>query len=210
MLMLLEKHIGAFFFFSFFLSKARFELYYSLFFRFFKSKFFPHRSIFDAKENKGSFAWKSILKARELVKRGLKWRIGNGSQVRIFQDAWLPGSRQGKALSLALESHANAMVSSLINHVDRYWKVAEIDSLFLPEEAAIIKAIQLSLFDRDDFPVWPYTRDGVFSVKSGYHLLMEQDEPELFDIPNGGVNSKVWKAIWHMRVPNKVKSRVAS
>ena len=80
------------------------------------------------------------------------------------------------------------MVSSLINHVDRYWKVAKIDSLFLPEEVAIIKAIQLSLFDRDDLPVWPYTRGGVFLVKSGYHLLMEQDEPELF-IPNGGVNS---------------------
>ena len=100
------------------------------------------------------------------------------------------------------------MVSSLINHVDRYWKVAKIDSLFLPEEAAIIKAIPLSLFDRDDLPIWPYTCDGVFSVKSGYHLLMEQDEPELFDIPNGRVNSKVWKAIWHMRVPNKVKSLV--
>ena len=101
---------------------------------------------------KGSFAWKSILKGRELIKHGLKWRIGNGSQVRIFHDAWLPGSRQGKVLSPAIESHA-----SLINHVDKCWKVVEIDSLF----------------DRDDLPFWPYSRDGVFSVKSSYCLLME-------------------------------------
>ena len=40
----------------------------SLFSRFFKSKYFPHGSIFYAKDNKGSFAWKSILKGRELIK----------------------------------------------------------------------------------------------------------------------------------------------
>ena len=91
----------------------------SLFFHFFKSKFFPCGSIFDAKENKGSFAWRSILKGRDLIKSGLKWRIRNGSKVRIFLDAWLPGSRQGKVLSPVSYSHKNSLVSSLINQVDK-------------------------------------------------------------------------------------------
>ena len=51
--------------------------------------------------------------------------------------------------------------------------MAEIDSMFIPEEVAIINAIPLSLFDRDDFHFWPYTRDGVYTVKSGYQVLME-------------------------------------
>ena len=59
----------------------------SLFFKFFKTKIFPHGTIFDAKENKGSFAWKSILKGRDVIRQGLKWRIGNGSKVRIFSNA---------------------------------------------------------------------------------------------------------------------------
>ncbi|XP_030924829.1 uncharacterized protein LOC115951829 [Quercus lobata] len=71
----------------------------SLFFKFFKGKIFPHGTIFDAKENKGSFAWKSILKGRDVIRQGLKWRIGNGSKVHIFSDAWLPGHRQGKVIS---------------------------------------------------------------------------------------------------------------
>ena len=129
----------------------------SLFFHFFKSKIFPRGSIFDAKENKGSFAWRSILKGRDLIRSGLKWRIGNGSRVRIFLDTWLPGSRQGRVLSPVSESHENSLVSSLINQVDRSWKVAEIDSMFIPEEVAIIKAIPLSLFDQDDLHFWPYT-----------------------------------------------------
>nr|XP_023927486.1 uncharacterized protein LOC112038880 [Quercus suber] len=180
----------------------------SLFYRFFKSKYFPHGSIFDAKDNKGSFAWKSILKGRELITRGMKWRIGNGSQVRIFHDAWLPGSQLGRVHSPAPDSHANALVSSLINHVDRCWREAEIDSLFLPEEAAIIKTIPLSLFDQADLPFWPYTRDGLFSVKSGYHLSMEQDGTELTGTSIAGATSPCWKAIWRMHVPNRVKSLV--
>ena len=45
-------------------------------------------------------------------------------------------------------------------------------------------------------------------VKSGYRLLMEQDEPESIDTSNGGENSNVWKPIWRMRVSNRVKSLV--
>ncbi|KAL0003703.1 hypothetical protein SO802_011264 [Lithocarpus litseifolius] len=85
-------------------------------------------------------------------------------------------------------------------------KLVEIDSLFLPGKAALIKVIPLSLFDRDDLQFWPYTHDGVYSVKSGYRLLMEQEEMELAVTFTGGANSKVWKAIWSMRVPNRVRT----
>ena len=43
----------------------------SLFHQFFKAKFFPNGSILDAKEGNGSFAWKSILKGRDVIKKGL-------------------------------------------------------------------------------------------------------------------------------------------
>ena len=101
----------------------------SLFFKFFKTKFFPHGTIFDAKENKGSFAWKSILKGRDVIRQGLKWRIGNGSKVRIFNDAWLPGHRQGKVTSPVANGQADEMVSMLINHESMCWKEDEIDRL---------------------------------------------------------------------------------
>ena len=86
--------------------------------------------------------------------------------------------------------------------------MAEIDRLFLPDEAAIIKAIPLSLFDQAGLPFWPYSCDGVFSVKSGYHRLMELEDTELNGAANIGTTSPVWKAIWRMNVPNCVKSLV--
>ena len=53
----------------------------SLFYRFFKAKFFPMGCILEAKEGTGSFAWKSILKGREIIQKGMLWRVGNGSSI---------------------------------------------------------------------------------------------------------------------------------
>ena len=56
------------------------------------------------------------MKGREVIRQGLKWRIGNGSKVRIFCDAWLPGSWQGTVVSPIADGQVDAMVYSLINH----------------------------------------------------------------------------------------------
>lgn len=44
----------------------------SLFHRFFKSKFFPKGCILKVKEGNGSFAWKSILRRRDVICKGMQ------------------------------------------------------------------------------------------------------------------------------------------
>ena len=63
----------------------------SLFFKVFSTKYFPSSSVFDAKSSKGPYAWRSILKARQVVQEGMLWRIGDGSKIRVFHDKWIPG-----------------------------------------------------------------------------------------------------------------------
>ena len=63
----------------------------SLFYRVFKPNFFPHCSIMEATESQPwSYAWRSILKGREVLKEGMRWMIGDGSSIRIWSDSWLP------------------------------------------------------------------------------------------------------------------------
>ena len=63
----------------------------SLFYRVFKARFFPRETILEAKESSStSYAWKSILKGRDVILKGALWRIGDGKRVRIWGDNWLP------------------------------------------------------------------------------------------------------------------------
>ena len=53
-----------------------------LFYKVFKAKYFPNYSVLgDGVRQKGSYAWQSILKAREVVGLGVAWRIGDWKKV---------------------------------------------------------------------------------------------------------------------------------
>ena len=71
----------------------------SLFYRVFKAKYFPTGTIFNAKASSGSYAWKSILKSRKVILLGARWRIGDGSSVKVFKDSWLSSAHSGRVLS---------------------------------------------------------------------------------------------------------------
>ena len=177
----------------------------SLFHRFFKAKFFPRGSILDAKVGSGSFAWKSILKGRDVIRKGLHWRVGNGSEIRIYQDRWLPDPYLSQVLSSPEFLGMDARVSVLLDGVNRCWLPEVIDNLFLPHEAKMIKSIPISLVDCDDKIFWPLTANGEYSVKTGYKLLSNldaSDNPGSSDISQ---SKHIWKTIWNLNVPNRVK-----
>ena len=126
----------------------------TLFFRFFKVKIFPHGSIFDARVKNGSYAWRSIIKGCEVIMRGMRWRIGDGSSVWIYQDSWLPIIENGRVSSPISDNNLDALVASLIDQNQCSWREAEVDKIFLPREASIIKAIPLSFSSSCDKIFW--------------------------------------------------------
>ena len=47
----------------------------------------------------GCFVWQSILKACQVIALRSLWRIGDGHNVLIRGDGWLPGPHYNKVLS---------------------------------------------------------------------------------------------------------------
>ena len=121
------------------------------FYLIFKVKYFPNNNIMEATNpSSASYAWRSILKGREVIKRGAIWRIEDGRPTTIWGDRWLPVKHSPKVVSPKVDSLSEARVCTLIDSNQRRWKNEVIDATMLNFEAKIIKkkfpcAIQTNL-----------------------------------------------------------------
>ena len=160
----------------------------------------------EAKDSRGgSYAWRSILKGRDVIQRGARWRVRDGKSINIWQHRWIPRKTSSLVVSYPIESMENCSVAVLIDESERRWNEEMIDGIFSQEEAAIIKKIPLSRRVNEDVPIWPYTNDGQYTCKTGYWFLKEEAKMDFVQV-DSGADSSLWKGIWSLQIPNRVKN----
>ena len=127
----------------------------------------------------GSYAWKSILRGRDIIQRGALWRVGSGQKINIWQQCWLPRKHPMFLATCLLESFENYTVDSLIDPSTRRWNEEMVDGLFVEEDAKLIKKIPLSRPVIEDTLYWPYSTLGNYTCKSRYRFLKEEEKLHL-------------------------------
>ena len=72
----------------------------SLLYKVFGTKYFPNSSILEASIHpQCSFAWRSILQVRDVINKGVVWRVWNGESIKIWEHKWLPEPSNSKVVS---------------------------------------------------------------------------------------------------------------
>lgn len=134
----------------------------------FKSKYFPNGTIFDAKKSSGFYAWKSTIKERGKISMGAKWRVGDGRDIWVFKDFWLPGNSGGQVTSPPLVLDVDTCVANLIGDSVEWWNTRIIDEHFSPFEAQSIKSIPLCISPQPNYLHWPFERNGKLLCEIGF------------------------------------------
>ncbi|MCI14112.1 putative ribonuclease H protein, partial [Trifolium medium] len=58
--------------------------------------YFPRSSFLEANlGNNPSYVWRSLLKSRYVLTLGCRWRIGDGSKIKVMNEPWLRGEGRG-------------------------------------------------------------------------------------------------------------------
>ncbi|XP_058181170.1 uncharacterized protein LOC131299601 [Rhododendron vialii] len=186
----------------------------SLFQQLFKWKYFHNLSFWDAPcPNAASWAWRSIVAGRTILKKGWRWSVGDGSSIDIWKDPWLPRSLSFKTLSpppLADSPFYDInRVADLIDDETHWWNFALIKSLFSNLDVESILSIPISSQGIRDKGTWHYTSNGSFSVKYAYHLAMNsiflRYSRERGESSSGDALNPLWKSLWSVPIPNKIK-----
>ena len=176
----------------------------SLFYRVFKMKFFPNCSIWEAQESSsGSYAWHSILKGRDVLLKGAKWRVGCGEDISIWNDAWLPSQKHPRVLYDIVLGFENSRVANLINPSTRTWDVNLVQGLLSTKEVALVLSIPLSYPPMEDKIIWPFTPLGNYTVNSRSKFLAKLTSLHV-PASNTQQQNEVWKLILGLNVSNKV------
>jgi len=75
-----------------------------------------------------SYTWQSIIAGLECFRKGCVWRVGDGEQINIWTDNWLPSSQDLK-IQTPRGNNLVTSVSELINPVTGTWDADLIKSL---------------------------------------------------------------------------------
>ena len=88
--------------------------------------------------------------------------------------------------------------------------ITKVRSTFLPHEAEVVLGIPVSFRLLEDSIIWAWTTSGKFTVKSAYVVaqkwLKERNpQPGIGGSSDSSKMRSIWKLIWQLNCPNKIK-----
>ncbi|KAL5750662.1 hypothetical protein ACOSP7_025265 [Xanthoceras sorbifolium] len=125
------------------------------------ARYFPRSSFLSCSLGRNpSFIWRSIFWSRSVLHLGVRWRIGDGQSISIYEEPWLPRPNTFKVFS-PRRLPDGVTVSALIAEPGK-WSEDIVRQFFIPEEAALILGLPLSSSPRADSFLWHFNKKGDF------------------------------------------------
>ncbi|KAF7812836.1 reverse transcriptase [Senna tora] len=166
-----------------------------------KGIYFPNCTFLEAlKGARVSWAWSSLLEGRNLLLKGLIWRVGDGRSIDFWKDPWVSNLVNFKlAVRDSVSVFENAKVADFI--VGGRWDCVKLAIVVSFEELNEIKKVPIFVYGSRNKITWAAAKNGSYSVKTGYHLARSflAENMSLKPSSSSSFPSGVWSSLWKGR-----------
>jgi hypothetical protein len=137
------------------------------------------------------------------------WRIGSVVGIDVWSDNWILRKGLKRPLGLRPNKHVS-LVNKLLLSDGQGWNADKLNELFFEGDVEDILKIPVGRAGIENYIAWNYTKNGIFTVKSAYHLKMKLKEQAAGRTgpSNGCDGHRGWLALWGAEVLGKARIHV--
>jgi hypothetical protein len=171
-----------------------------------KAKYFPNDHFLKAKQGYiPSYVWQCISRASWVLKKGCIWLVGNGNNINIWEDRWIHQQVGTKIWTPKPNNTSLHLVKDLIKPHSNEWNEDIIKQNFFPIEAELICQIPTINSEGEDLISWQGTKEGNYTVRSGYNAIMEWHQADSNQAKHTSSKDDPinWNNIWKVANPPK-------
>ena len=130
--------------------------------------------------------------------------MGNGTAISVGHDRWVPTGTSLTTPSSWIPDRLEMAVSELIDHTTGRWNLEVLQWLFDDDTVTKIVSIPFSAQWPIDRQYWWLTKNGEYTVKSGYWIDLFGPIIER-GAANDDRNRKMWNTLRSLQAPPKLK-----
>ena len=90
---------------------------------------------------------------------------------KVWEDPWILTVPARPAIPVTPVMHPNMRVSDLINQTAKDWDVGLLENYVNLDDIPLIRSLAINSSHRRDTFCWSYTKNGQYTVKSGYWVV---------------------------------------
>ncbi|CAN1223589.1 hypothetical protein LINPERPRIM_LOCUS2109 [Linum perenne] len=138
-----------------------------------------------------------------MVNRGTRWRLGDGSRVKVWGDGWLRNDHNFYTEMAAHPGLEGIRVKELCIRGTTDWDQELIAFMFTDRDMTKIAKVSLGACGGEDTRIWHFDKKGCYTLRSAFGLYLEH----MLDHRNLKV-SGAWKQLWDTPAPPNFKNLV--
>lgn len=142
-----------------------------------KAKYFPTGCLLKAlATNTSSWLWKCWIGAKYVLEMGLKYQMGDGKSIRIWEVPWLDNAPKFIPKPKQEGTPSVTWARELMDREGKEWNEELLERLFWPQDVITITNIPIRLEGTKDRLLWTtFNRKGVYTIQSAYQQLQMRD-----------------------------------